>query len=81
MSAGACWADGSDVILGREIFDAARLAIDIDGRRIEVVSRDTEPRGVRLDLVTEHGVEQYRCRSSRVRRCVPLSISATARAC
>jgi predicted aspartyl protease len=46
-----------DVILGREIFDAARLAIDIDGRRIEVVSRDTEPRGVRLDLVTEHGVE------------------------
>jgi predicted aspartyl protease len=46
-----------DVILGREIFDAARLAIDIEGRRIEVVSRDAAPRGVRLDLVTEHGVE------------------------
>jgi predicted aspartyl protease len=46
-----------DVILGREIFDAARLAIDIDGHRIAVVSRDSKPRGVRLDLVAEHGVE------------------------
>jgi Aspartyl protease len=46
-----------DVILGREIFDAARLSIDIDGRRIAVVPRDSEPRGVRLELVTEHGVE------------------------
>jgi predicted aspartyl protease len=46
-----------DVILGREIFDAARLAIDIDDRRIAVVRRDREPRGVRLELVTEHGVE------------------------
>jgi predicted aspartyl protease len=46
-----------DVILGREIFDAARLAIDINGRRIAVVSRDQEPRGVKLELVTEHGVE------------------------
>jgi hypothetical protein len=46
-----------DVILGREIFDAARLTIDIDGRRIAVVPRDSVPRGVRLELVTEHGVE------------------------
>jgi hypothetical protein len=46
-----------DVILGREIFDAARLAIDIDGHRIAVVPQDSKPRGVRLELVTEHGVE------------------------
>ena len=46
-----------DVILGREIFDAARLAIDIDGRRITVVTRERAPRGVRLELSAEHGVE------------------------
>ena len=46
-----------DAILGREIFDAARLSIDIEGGRISVLGRDHEPRGVRLDLVTEHGVE------------------------
>jgi hypothetical protein len=46
-----------DVILGRELFDAARLSIDIDGSLISVVPRDREPRGVRLDLVTEHGVD------------------------
>jgi hypothetical protein len=46
-----------DVILGREIFDAARLLIDIDGHRIAVVSRNREPAGVRLQLITEHGVE------------------------
>ena len=31
--------------------------IDIDGRRMAVVSRDRDPQGVRLELVTEHGVE------------------------
>jgi predicted aspartyl protease len=46
-----------DVILGREIFDAARLSIDIDARRIRVVPRDREPAGTRLELTTEHGVE------------------------
>ena len=46
-----------EVILGREIFDASRLAIDIDGQRIAVVSRDQEPPGTRLELFTEHGVE------------------------
>ena len=46
-----------DVILGREIFDAARLSIDIDGHSIAVVTRAQEPRGMRLGLVTEHGVE------------------------
>jgi predicted aspartyl protease len=46
-----------DVILGRELFDAARLSIDIEARRIAAVGREREPAGVRLGLVTEHGVE------------------------
>lgn len=51
-----------DVILGREIFDAARLWIDIDGRRIRVLSRNQEPAGVRLDLVSERGIETLEVR-------------------
>jgi hypothetical protein len=48
-----------DVILGREIFDAARLCIDIDAGKIGVVSRDRDPPGVRFALKTEHGVETF----------------------
>jgi hypothetical protein len=50
------------VILGREIFDAARLEIDIDAPSIAAVSRDLTPRGVPLTLVTEHGVETVEVR-------------------
>ncbi|MBS0417115.1 MAG: retropepsin-like domain-containing protein [Proteobacteria bacterium] len=48
-----------DVVLGREVFDAARLQIDIEGKRITVIARDpkTVPRGVELALVTENGIE------------------------
>jgi len=48
-----------DVVLGREVFDAARLRIDIDGKRVTVIGRDPKqsPRGVELALVTENGVE------------------------
>jgi predicted aspartyl protease len=48
-----------DVVLGREIFDSARLRIDVDGKRITVLGRDPKqvPRGVELALVTEHGIE------------------------
>lgn len=46
-----------DAILGREIFDAARLVIDIDAHRIRVLKSGRDPSGVRLELVTEHGVE------------------------
>ncbi len=46
-----------DVILGRELFDAARLEVDIGHRRIRVLAQDERPRGRRMDLVTEHGVE------------------------
>jgi hypothetical protein len=46
-----------DVILGREIFDAARLQIDVEGRRITVLRPEADPPGIRLELTTEHGVE------------------------
>jgi predicted aspartyl protease len=44
-------------ILGREIFDNARLEIDIEGKTIRVLDAATQPRGVRLDLRTAHGIE------------------------
>lgn len=44
-------------ILGREIFDSARLQIDIEGRTVRVVDRGSEPRGVRLPLQSSHGIE------------------------
>jgi len=46
-----------EMILGREIFDAARLQIDILGQRVTVLAADTAPPGVRLQLHREHGVE------------------------
>ena len=46
-----------DVILGREIFDAARLRVDIARGSIAVVSATSAPTGVRLELRTEHGIE------------------------
>jgi predicted aspartyl protease len=51
-----------DMILGREIFDAARLSIDIDGRRIRVLRQEREPPGVMLALQAEHGVETIEAR-------------------
>jgi hypothetical protein len=55
-----------DVILGREIFDAARLRIDIEGRQIRVLAADTAPRGVQLPLTSEHGVETLPVRVENV---------------
>ena len=46
-----------DVILGRELFDATRLEIDIGHHRIRVLPAAGQPRGERLELVPEHGVE------------------------
>ena len=45
------------MILGREIFDAARLQIDIAGGTIGVVPEAPDPAGERLPLTTEHGIE------------------------
>lgn len=46
-----------EVILGREIFDAARLRIDVERGTIEVLDAASVPGGVRLELKSEHGVE------------------------
>jgi predicted aspartyl protease len=48
-----------DMILGRELFDAARLRIDIDRRELEVMDDRTEPRGIRLELKTVNGIEVF----------------------
>jgi hypothetical protein len=45
------------IILGREYFDAARLAVDIDGGSIRVLDPHDMPRGMRLALTTERGIE------------------------
>ena len=46
-----------NVILGREVFDAARLRIDVAGLTIAALNRQTDPPGVRLALQTEKGIE------------------------
>ena len=45
------------VIVGRDLFDAGRLAIDIEGRRIEWQSGDEPMAGVMLPLSSSHGIE------------------------
>ncbi len=46
-----------DMILGREVFDAARLQIDIAHRRLRVLGAEAHPPGVRLALSTRKGIE------------------------
>lgn len=46
-----------EVILGREVFDAARLEIDVAAGTIRVLPAREAPRGMRLALRAEHGVE------------------------
>jgi predicted aspartyl protease len=46
-----------NAIVGRELFDASRLAIDIDGRSLAAVSRHARPRGTRLSLKPHRGIE------------------------
>jgi hypothetical protein len=46
-----------DIVLGRELFDAARLRIDIDKGSIVAVPPAREPRGVRIELETHRGIE------------------------
>ncbi len=55
-----------DLILGREIFDAARLRIDIDGGTVTVVDRGITPAGMQLGLLEEHGVETIPVRAEGV---------------
>jgi predicted aspartyl protease len=48
-----------ELILGRDLFDEARLQIDIPRGRLSTVSRRGKPRGVRLDLLTHRGIETF----------------------
>ncbi len=45
------------LVLGRDLFDAARLAIDVDGGTLAAISRDDAPAGVRLPLTARRGIE------------------------
>lgn len=45
------------MILGRDLFDAARLQVDIAGGTIETVGVEETPPGVRLELTTHDGIE------------------------
>ncbi|NWG92632.1 MAG: aspartyl protease family protein [Parvularculaceae bacterium] len=49
-------------ILGREIFDKERLAIDIEGRSIALADRAKAPGGAALALTGERGVETFKAR-------------------
>ncbi|MFL6731835.1 MAG: pepsin/retropepsin-like aspartic protease family protein [Sphingomicrobium sp.] len=47
----------TQAIVGRELFDATRLQIDIPGGKIAVVGKDAAPPGVRLPLTAHAGTE------------------------
>jgi hypothetical protein len=47
----------TEAVVGRELFDAARLRIDIGQRTIDVLPADAAPQGVRLPLSAHAGVE------------------------
>lgn len=46
-----------ELIIGRDLFDAARLAIDFTHATLRVVDRASRPPGVRLPLTMRRGVE------------------------
>jgi predicted aspartyl protease len=48
-----------EMIFGRELFDAARLRIDIVGRELEVLDDRVPPSGTRLALETVNGIEVF----------------------
>jgi predicted aspartyl protease len=48
-----------DFVLGRELFDATRLDIDINGGRIQSVPTANAPRGTHFALTTEKGTETF----------------------
>lgn len=45
------------MILGREMFDSARLRVDIAGRTVDVVPKDSAPQGTKLPLTAHAGIE------------------------
>jgi hypothetical protein len=51
-----------DLLLGRDLFDAGRIAIDIAAGTVQAVSRTAAPEGVRLPLAAERGIETFPAR-------------------
>jgi predicted aspartyl protease len=47
----------TQAIVGRELFDSARLQIDLGGGQIAAVSKTKAPRGARLPLTAHAGIE------------------------
>jgi hypothetical protein len=47
----------TQVVVGRELFDAARLSIDIDRGAITTLPADATPAGVKLPLMAHAGIE------------------------
>lgn len=47
----------TEAIVGRELFDAARIRVDIRGNSVAAMSRDNEPPGQRLPLTAHAGIE------------------------
>lgn len=45
------------IVVGREIFDAARLKVDIEASSIEAIARDADPVGVMLPMETHKGLQ------------------------
>jgi hypothetical protein len=50
------------IVLGRELFDAARLQINIAGGTIRQVDSAVEPDGTRLPLTSHRGIESLPCK-------------------
>ncbi len=46
------------MILGRELFDASRIVVDLEAATLTPIGREREPAGERLTLTTRRGVEQ-----------------------
>jgi len=46
-----------DLILGRELFDNARVRVDIESKTLEILQPDVEPAGVNLKLESSHGLD------------------------
>jgi hypothetical protein len=56
----------TQAIVGRELFDAARLRIDLAGGHITTVSKGVPPRGVKLPLTPHAGIEGIPVRANGI---------------
>jgi predicted aspartyl protease len=54
----------TNAVVGRELFDAARLQIDIQGGNIAVVDKASTPAGVQLPLTAHAGIEAIPVRAN-----------------